>query len=442
MQILDVKTTFVPIPPYLDINENPIDLYDKLTAAGHAYNDIIRAGKLNATVFRSEKLGKCQWVNNQSNCTGILKELFEGSIGFSLFPSSYQSYNDKNLFGSLLISSQLTAEQDPVFMSTAHVPEKVADVSPSNVVSQFPLLIVLLNLVVLSLVILIINFRLKFSRHLRIDMLDAIVLHTLRWSRSYKAIHRRIMVFAMLLYCFFSHYFYAGQVRSELILVEPAQFLNSLKEIAQSNRTPSILSQFSLIEDSSHSNDHNRLLILKRATERGALYSSAGSDMMMDSAAGIASGNVGLFEASAFAISIRALLCVPLVMQEDVSKAPDLPKMKITRFGAAGHSGYFFPKNINIRLKKRIETAVSWIVQAGFFHRLYTDPLPQLENAPNVNREKLVYCIDNMHRKKESEEITIVFQLRFMLFFIKTWASGLFFATVAFIVEHKVFKKI
>ena len=400
MQLLNVRTTFVPIPPYVDINPDPVDLYDKITASGHIWNTILRTGKLNATVVATERIGECRCIDDQTNCTGIFQKLFEGSIDFSLYPSSYENYDDRNLFTHLSISSQMTVEQDRVFLSTAQVPEKIADVSPSSILAQFPLTVVTLNFMALLFVIRLINLKLK-SRNMRIDILDAIVLHTLRWNKSYNSGRRRIIIYAMLLYCFFSHYNYSGQIRSDLIIVEPEQFLTSLEEIVKSNRTPALFGGFALMEEFSRSKDKDKLMLVKRATERGTLFTSMSSEVMMNSASSIANeGNIGIFETSSFAINIRAIVCLPLSMQEDVSSSSTLPKMKVTRFGSTGHSGYMFPRHITFRLKKRIETAISWMVQSGQFHRLDTDPVPQFENTPNMKKEYFVYCLEHLGLKK------------------------------------------
>lgn len=210
MDLLDVRTTFVPIQPFIDLNPDPVDIYDKLTTPGHVYNSLLRTGRLNATVTRSDKIGECRWIDNQSNCTGIFKKMSENSVDFCLYPMAYEEYEDKNLFSPLIVSAHMTAELDRVFLSTAQVPEKIADVSPSNVFMQFPLSIYALNLLVLCLVILMIHFRLRTSSGLRIDILDAIALHTLRWSKTYNSCCRRIIVYATLLYAIFSHNFYSG----------------------------------------------------------------------------------------------------------------------------------------------------------------------------------------------------------------------------------------
>ena len=111
MQLLNVRTTFVPIPPYVDINPDPVDLYDKITASGHIWNTILRTGKLNATVVATERIGECRCIDDQTNCTGILQKLSEGSVDFSLYPSSYAffraAFNSKASERMTLLSKEL-----------------------------------------------------------------------------------------------------------------------------------------------------------------------------------------------------------------------------------------------------------------------------------------------------------------------------------------------
>ena len=427
MNLLEVRATFVPVPPYLDINTNPVDIFDKLTTNGYVWNTLLRAAKLNATVTRSEKVGECRWINNNCNCTGIFGQLFEGSIDFSLISLTHEHYDDKNLFTQLSIGAQVPLEQDHVFMSTAQEDERETDVSPFNICLQFPLTIVLLNFLALFMIVLTINFRLKKSRYLRIDMLDAIVLHTLRWSKNYKARHRRIIVYSVLLYCFFSHYFYAAQVRSDFIVVLPPKFLKSVEEVIKSNRTPSLFGGFNLKEELSHSKDENARMLLKRATERGTVYSGDTSDLTL-LAQGIAyEKHVGLFETSSFGSRMFSLVCLPSLLQQDVSNSSNLPRMKMTRFGNTAHNGYFFPQFIRDDVKQRVEKAVSLLIESGQYLRFYTDIAAGVESIPNVIKEQLVYCLDNILRKKESSEQKAIFlKLRFLSFFIN-------FACLAFI---------
>ena len=148
------------------------------------------------------------------------------------------------------------------------------------------------------LVILIINFRLK-ARNLRIDILDVIVLHTLRWSKSFKAQNRRIVVYSILLYCFFSHNYYSSEIKSDLVLTKTAQFLRSLHEIVASNRTPSMFGTYSLYEEFTRSNNENVQMLLKRAVEREKLYSPA--DVVSLANGIINEKEVGLFQTSSIA---------------------------------------------------------------------------------------------------------------------------------------------
>ena len=57
MDLLDVTATFVPVPPYFDINEHPVDVFDKLTAEAHLFNSLFRAAKLNASFITATKMG-------------------------------------------------------------------------------------------------------------------------------------------------------------------------------------------------------------------------------------------------------------------------------------------------------------------------------------------------------------------------------------------------
>ena len=61
MKLLEARTSFVPFPPYLDINSEPVDIFDKLTWSEHFYNHLLRVERKGRKVlFRdtnSEKTG-------------------------------------------------------------------------------------------------------------------------------------------------------------------------------------------------------------------------------------------------------------------------------------------------------------------------------------------------------------------------------------------------
>ena len=441
MELLEVKTSFVPFPPYLDINDSPVDVFDKLTWSGHFYNHLLKIARLNATVSRSAKMGECLWINNNLNCSGLLKELVDETIDFSLYSQPFNSYDDKDLFSQLKIS-QMTSEVNHVFMSTAQEPSKInEDVSPFNIFSRFPVLIIILNFVVLFVVVFFINFRSK-SRDKRIDIVDAFVVHTLHWSRCFHGNHRRIISASLLIYCFFSYYFYSGRVCSDMIVSIPEKFFTSITDVVKSNRTPAFFDGLALKNDFVHSKDKNKLLLIKRAAERGTLYSSMASDVLLSLSAGIAeSGDVGMLDDRSIAINIRALVCLPLVFSQNVTAAIEIPKIKITRIGDfTGHSGYLFAKNIDPQVRQRIEYALYLLIESGQFMKMMTDPVPQLENTPNVNREQLIYCLTNMGTKKSIKKANILFQLAFILFFVKAGVLAIIIAFMCLLYENITFR--
>ena len=438
MKLLDVKTSFVPFPPYLDINQEPVDVFDKLTSGGYFYNHILRIARLNATVSRSEKMGECLWIDNRLNCSGIFGELVDNQIDFSFYAQQYEDYDDRDLFTQLRMSSQIISQSERVFMATAQEHERTAKLTAFNFFEQFPLSMLLLNFLALFLVVLVINLRLK-SRDKRIDILDALILHTLHWSRDYKANHRRIMFYTILLYCCFTHWYFSAQVKTDMIVSKPAQFLTSLQDIVESNRTPAIFDGMALKNEFVHSNDKNKLLLVKRAADRGTLYPNRGSNCLTSLSRGISElGNVGLFSSLGLAINVGALVCLPLVFAKEVKSAVNIPEMKITTLGTTAHSGYMFSRESNLEVRKRLENVIFWLVESGQFFKLGTDPVPQFQNIPGVNREQLVYCLSNMGKKDKKKAQEIVIDVGFFLIFGRFWSTGMFIAFVCLVAENLI----
>ena len=66
-------------------------------------------------------MGKCIWEGGHCNSTGIFKQLYDGTVDFSLMSLAYQDYDDQNLFPRLILGPHMTVEQDRSFMSTAEV---------------------------------------------------------------------------------------------------------------------------------------------------------------------------------------------------------------------------------------------------------------------------------------------------------------------------------
>ena len=437
MKLLPVKTTYVPFRPYLVLNENPKDIFDKLSSSGHFYNGLLRHARLNATVFESAKLGECVWNGTQSVCSGIFGQIASGKVDFSLYPTMLENYDDRELFMRVK-PGLMVDEMERVFLSTPQFPDRVADVSPFFIFQQFSLWLVLLNFVILMIVVVLINYRLK-SRSKRICIVDAVTLHTLRWSRSYLSNRRRIIFIFILFYTFFSHYYYSGQVSSDLIVNIPAVYLKNLEEILASNRTPLMFGGLTVINDFEHSDNPVKKQLLARAAERGTLYSSMTS--LQDIATEITyQGRIGILDGAALARNIQALPCVPMSMTSgggDMSEADTVPKVRISDVMSKGHAGYLYYKGINEEVKERVEKTLYWLTEAGLYYRLDTWVVHQFDNNPSmkVNRESLINCLDRLERKKEPKRREIQLSFEIIFFFVKSAACGYFLAFICLLWE-------
>ena len=208
--------------------------------------------------------------------------------------------------------------------------------------------------------------------------------------------------------------------------------MKSLEEVLKSNRTPALFAGFAMKEELGHSHDKNAREILKIAIERGTLYSTDVKNGPLASIAEgiINNGFVEFLESSSMIKRVQGLLCMPILMSKNLSEAFIIPRIGVARFGSIAQTGYMYPRRIRQEVKKRLQKAVNWIVESGQSYKFQTDIVLQFESFPFVRREPLVYCLDIMNRKKETQQLKVVFQLSFMLFIMK--ASSLWFMLALF----------
>ena len=112
-----------------------------------------------------------------------------------------------------------------------------------------------------------------------------------------------------------------------------------------------------------------------------------------------------------------------------------LPKTKITGFGDPAYSSFMFPKQLHMTVKKRIEKASNLLVESGHLYKQFTDVASSIAVTLNVEKELIIYCLDNMNGKTESQKLDVVFQLRFLLFFMKAASAGFLVAITVLIFE-------
>ena len=430
MEILPAKVGFVPMPPFIVKNVNPKNVFDKIFTADEKSNllgnELFRFARLNVTVFEEDKLGQCSWINNQSNCTGIMSMMVTGEVDFATFDVEYEDYENKELFPSLRLGPMIN-ENEHVFMARGHVPETDRKVNPYNIFQQFPPLILTLNLIVLLLVILLVNFKLV-SRDKRISFLDALVLHTLRWNRSFVKPRRRILMYSMLLYCFFSHYYYAGSIRSDLIVTIPEQFMKTLEELVASNRTPSMFLAIPLTEEFHWSSDPIKRQIYSRAAERGTLNS-------IKNVMGISEGmrvksQVAFFHEKSALRLIQAIECLKY-SGGDMSLVEKLPKLGISDVFSKGHAGLFYAPSIDREVENRLNRVAYRYIESG----ITTNNKYPIVDPEFGSSEFFIQCLDLMDRKKEPDEKDIQMTSEVIPIFMKGLAAGFGLAILSFLVE-------
>ena len=432
MKILPAKVGFLPMPPFLVKNMNPTNVFDKISTIdekSNLYNnELFRLARLNVTPIEGEKMGHCSWVNNKSHCTGIMSMMATGEVDFATFVDfvQYEEYENKELFPNLRLGPMVN-EYEHVFIARNQVPETDVKVNPYNIFQQFPPLILTLNLIVLLLVILLVNFKLV-SRDKRISFLDAVVLHTLRWSRSFVKPRRRILMYFMLLYCFFSHYYYAGCIRSDLIVTIPEQFLKTLEEVVASNRTPAMFVGGPLTEEFRLSSDPMQKQIYSRAAERRTLYSI---NNIIEASEGMrVKSQVLFFSQRISARSVQALECFKH-FGTDISAVEKLPKLGVSDVFSKGHAGIFYAPSIDREVEKRLNKVLSWYIESGI---TTNNKYPAIDPAFGSS-QSVIQCLDLMDKKKEPDEKVIQLTSEVIPIFIKGLAAGFGLAILSFLVE-------
>ena len=92
-------------------------------------------------------------------------------------------------------------------------------------------------------------------------------------------------------------------------------------------------------------------------------------------------------------------------------------------------------RNASLEVKNRLQHALFWLLESGQFAKFDTDPVPQFENTPNVNKEQLIYCLTNMGKKEKIQPQEIMIRLSFILFFTQAWSIGLAIALICYVAE-------
>jgi len=129
MEILSSRTAYIPIRPYVSLRSQPKNYWQRFEGDDFFLNNILYAGRLNATFTAADTPGVCRWRNQTSVCTGILDMLMKDQVDASLFTAALTSYEDGNLMPKIRIGP-FSSEFKRVFLSTPQEEAKYADVDP------------------------------------------------------------------------------------------------------------------------------------------------------------------------------------------------------------------------------------------------------------------------------------------------------------------------
>ena len=275
--IIPFRTVFIPVPPYFVLKDKPTSYYDKFKHYTNGeelwFNDFFKGGRLNATISEASSLGECLWTNNTHVCSGIMNMIMNNQVDAAFIRSPLDSYQDGNLFPTLNFGSFDYGYQR-VFLSTPQVEARHASVNPYDITHSIPWSVILLNILVMVTGIAIINYKLVL-RGKRLTLIDILLLNTFNINRHYLMFRRRIMFFFIILYCFLNYAYISCEISTDLVVDYPDRYLMSLEQVLKSNRTPAIMSGYSLIEQIENSQEESDFILkslLKRARDRKSIY--------------------------------------------------------------------------------------------------------------------------------------------------------------------------
>jgi len=397
--ILPYKTAIILIKPFFDLQDKPKDIYDKLIPdqSGREYiaNFLLRYSRLNATIVEADTIGQCLWINNNYNCTGIMKMVMENEVEGSLLYTPLDAYQSGDLLPKLTFGSFVT-DFRRVFMSTPQVEARNATLNPFNITNSIPWSVLLIDFILLLTSIAIINNKLNL-RDKRISFFEVVLMHTFRLQRNFQTFHRKLMFLFIILYCFFIYSFISNSMSSDLVVDIPAKYLNSLQDIIDSNRTPALFGGFGLLEDFGRSQTQDRFVkkeILRRIRERNSIY-----DTQTSSNAAVELKNrllcdnfVLLFERDYFVGGTKNLICMTTTSPETI------PKLKVSKPFDQEIMGFYYSSKINKEVARRITMTDTRIHESGQF---LSESIP----------DDLLYCRLTMEETQvqEKEEIKMPF---------------------------------
>ena len=437
-EILDMKAAFMPMFPFWELVKKPRDIYDVYTTTvGDVYNTLLRFARVNQTTMFSSMAGQCVWINNTSVCTGIYGQLMSNEVDFSSVPLDFtDSYDHGDLFSPLYIPS-VVSPVEFVFISTPQTLATRAVVNPAKFL-ELPWEVLILHLLALISIIVLINWRFQ-SRDKRITILDAFVLQTEEWSRTFKTNHRRIIVLFSLLYVFSFNMYYFASMGSDLVVSIPARYPETLEDILNFNRTPIFFKDLNLAKNFRESNDSIERRLYKLAEESETLYAMEEGSINLPLQVQTKNAVAFILGRSA-AEFIKAGMCMPVSIGDQANDINAIPKVKTSNeFGQTMYGFAFSPKSSH-RLRKRLQSTLFWAQDLGFLDKVLKvgeDAFSQIEACTSNPRfgTNLINCMFHMNNDNEPIAPEPVVTIQMIEVFIKLWTAGMLFSLAVFSLE-------
>ena len=194
------------------------------------------------------------------------------------------------------------------------------------------------------------------------------MVHSFKVTKDYRLFHRRIMLFFMVLYSFFLFSYISSGISSDLVVDIPAQYLKTLEDVLESNRTPAMVGGLGLVEDFEQSQGENqevKKLLFKKVTEMKTIFSAGSSpNIYLDVAMKIINDRmVVMFDMEVASNGVKNLICM------SIENGQEVPKVKMSKPFASVIAGSFFSPTIDHEVRRRLSTAYHYLLQYGYTKR-------------------------------------------------------------------------
>lgn len=269
-----VRAVIVSFPPAIRINASPTGLHDKLVGSGTTfYNWLIVSLNLNFTITNAESQGHCVYDGNSRNasCDGAVGQLADDRADFSLLPMPLTCYDPRIPLLPVCFGPNLY-ESDMIFASMPYEQAVNQTLTVAHTLHRLPLFYLFSGLVFLLSLILI-NYSVTRSRRVvRITCIQMYGLMLSRCSGSVKKAYRRILFAACLMTAFFVVQVMQGCTNSDIVVVTPAQYYQTLAEAAGSGLPAAWIRGLTLDDEFRKSNHAAQKKLFQRAEHCHSRY--------------------------------------------------------------------------------------------------------------------------------------------------------------------------